>query len=116
MFFGAPPTIFAGLRIALAVSFIVLVAAEFVLIKSGIGYLIGNSWELLQVDMMFVGIVSIGILGSITSAPFQEIDEGDPWKVGVISHLAAAALAERIRHSRPIWPRVPYANVKSKLH
>jgi len=71
VFFGALPTIFAGLRIALAVSFIVLVAAEFVATKSGIGYLIWNSWELLQVDVMFVGIVTIGILGLITSALFQ---------------------------------------------
>ena len=81
VFFGALPTIFAGLRIALAVSFIVLVAAEFVATKSGIGYLIWNSWELLQVDVMFVGIVTIGILGLITSALFQEIERKViPWK------------------------------------
>jgi NitT/TauT family transport system permease protein len=81
VFFGALPMIFAGLRIALAVSFIVLVAAEFVASKSGIGYLIWNSWELLQVDTMFVGIVSIGIIGLITSALFQEIERKCiPWK------------------------------------
>jgi NitT/TauT family transport system permease protein len=81
VFFGALPTIFAGLRIALAVSFIVLVASEFVATKSGIGYLIWNSWELLQVDIMFVGIVTIGIIGLITSAVFQEIERrAVPWK------------------------------------
>jgi ABC-type nitrate/sulfonate/bicarbonate transport system permease component len=81
VFFGALPMIFAGLRIALAVSFIVLVAAEFVATKSGLGYLIWNSWELLQVDIMFVGIVTIGILGLITSALFQEIERKViPWK------------------------------------
>jgi ABC-type nitrate/sulfonate/bicarbonate transport system permease component len=81
VFFGALPMIFAGLRIALAVSFIVLVAAEFVATKSGIGYLIWNSWELLQVDVMFVGIVTVGILGLITSALFQEIERKViPWK------------------------------------
>ena len=81
VFFGALPTIFAGLRIALAVSFIVLVAAEFVATKSGIGYMIWNSWELLQVDIMFVGIVTIGVLGLITSALFQEIERKViPWK------------------------------------
>ena len=81
VFFGALPTIFAGLRIALAVSFIVLVASEFVATKSGIGYLIWNSWELLQVDVMFVGIVTIGILGLITSVLFQEIErKAVPWK------------------------------------
>ena len=81
VFFGALPMIFAGLRIALAVSFVVLVAAEFVASKNGIGYLIWNSWELLQVDVMFVGIVTIGILGLITSALFQEIERKViPWK------------------------------------
>jgi ABC-type nitrate/sulfonate/bicarbonate transport system permease component len=81
VFFGALPMIFAGLRIALAVSFIVLVASEFVASKTGIGYLIWNSWELLQVDTMFVGIVTIGILGLITSALFQEIERKViPWR------------------------------------
>jgi NitT/TauT family transport system permease protein len=81
VFFGALPMIFAGLRIALAVSFIVLVASEFVASKVGIGYLIWNSWELLQVDVMFVGIVTIGILGLISSAIFQELERKIiPWK------------------------------------
>jgi ABC-type nitrate/sulfonate/bicarbonate transport system permease component len=81
VFFGALPMIFAGLRIALAVSFIVLVASEFVATKSGIGYLIWNSWELFRVDVMFVGIVTIGIIGLIVSAVFQEIERKViPWK------------------------------------
>ena len=81
VFFGALPLIFAGLRIAVAVSFIVLVAAEFVASKTGIGYLIWNSWELLQVDYMFVGIVVIGIIGLVTSALLQEIERKCiPWK------------------------------------
>jgi ABC-type nitrate/sulfonate/bicarbonate transport system permease component len=81
VFFGALPMIFAGLRIALAVSFIVLVAAEFVATKSGLGYMIWNSWELLQVDIMFVGIVTIGVIGLISSALFQEIERKViPWK------------------------------------
>jgi NitT/TauT family transport system permease protein len=81
VFFGALPMIFAGLRIALAVSFIVLVAAEFVATKSGIGYLIWNSWELLQVDVMFVGIVTVGVLGLIATILLQEIERKIiPWK------------------------------------
>ena len=81
VFFGALPMIFAGLRIALAVSFIVLVAAEFVATKAGIGYLIWNSWELLQVDVMFVGIVTVGILGLIATVCLQEIERKViPWK------------------------------------
>ena len=79
--FGALPMIFAGLRIALAVSFIVLVAAEFAYTKVGIGFLIWNSWQLLEVDAMFVGIVTIGIIGLITSVLLQEIERlVIPWK------------------------------------
>jgi NitT/TauT family transport system permease protein len=81
VFFGALPMIFAGLRIALAVSFIVLVASEFVATKVGIGYLIWNSWELLQVDVMFVGIVTVGVLGLIATVILQEIERKViPWK------------------------------------
>jgi ABC-type nitrate/sulfonate/bicarbonate transport system permease component len=81
VFFGALPMIFAGLRIALAVSFIVLVAAEFVATKTGIGYLIWNSWELMQVDVMFVGIVTVGVLGLIATVILQEIERKViPWK------------------------------------
>ena len=81
VFFGALPMIFAGLRIALAVSFIVLVAAEFVATKAGIGYLIWNSWELLQVDVMFVGIVTVGVLGLVATVCLQEIERKViPWK------------------------------------
>ena len=81
VFFGALPMIFAGLRIALAVSFIVLVASEFVATKIGIGYMIWNSWELLQVDVMFVGIVTVGLLGLIATVILQEIERKViPWK------------------------------------
>ena len=81
VFFGALPMIFAGLRIALAVSFIVLVASEFVATKIGIGYMIWNSWELLQVDVMFVGIVTVGVLGLIATVVLQEIERKViPWK------------------------------------
>jgi len=81
VFFGALPLIFAGLRVALAISFIIATAVEFVASKSGIGYLIWSSWELLQVDAMFVGIVTIGILGVITSTLFVELERKViPWK------------------------------------
>jgi NitT/TauT family transport system permease protein len=81
VFFGALPMIFAGLRIALAVSFIVLVASEFVATKIGIGYMIWNSWELLQVDVMFVGIVTVGVLGLVATVVLQEIERKViPWK------------------------------------
>lgn len=60
---GALPTIFAGLRLSLGMSLIVLVGAEFVASQAGIGFLIWSSWETLVVENMFVGIIVITILG-----------------------------------------------------
>jgi ABC-type nitrate/sulfonate/bicarbonate transport system permease component len=74
IFFGALPQIFAGLRLALGTSFLVIVAAEFVSADTGIGQLIWSSWQVLQVDRMFVGIVLIGVLGVISTAILQEIE------------------------------------------
>lgn len=83
VFSGALPMIFAGLRIALAVAFIVDIAAEFVAAKTGIGYLIWNSWELLQVDIMFAGIVTIGLLGLASAFLLQALERKIiPWKTG----------------------------------
>jgi ABC-type nitrate/sulfonate/bicarbonate transport system permease component len=81
VFFGALPQIFAGLRLALGTSFLVIVAAEFVSADTGIGQLIWSSWQVLQVDRMFVGIVLIGVLGVVSTAILQEIEHRlMPWR------------------------------------
>lgn len=81
IFFGALPQIFAGLRLALGTSFLVIVAAEFVSADTGIGQLIWQSWQVLQVDRMFVGIVLIGVLGVLSTAILQEIEYRlMPWR------------------------------------
>lgn len=59
------PSIFTGLRLALGVSLLIIVAAEFVAANAGIGYLIWISWSTLSVGKMYVGLVVIAILGII---------------------------------------------------
>lgn len=81
IFFGALPQIFAGLRLAMGTSFLVIVAAEFVSADTGIGQMIWQSWQTLAVDKMFVGIVIIGVLGVFTTAILQEIEfRLMPWR------------------------------------
>jgi NitT/TauT family transport system permease protein len=78
---GALPTIFAGLKISLGFSLIVLVSAEFVASKAGIGFLIWSSWETLLVERMFVGIIVITILGVISSFLLREFERYlIPWR------------------------------------
>ena len=60
---GALPMIIAGLRLSLGVSLLVLVSAEFVGAKSGLGFLVWNSWQVFDVESMYVGILVIGLLG-----------------------------------------------------
>lgn len=60
---AAVPTIFTGIRMAAASSILVLIAAEMVGAKAGLGYLITASQLNFQIPNMYAGIVTISILG-----------------------------------------------------
>ena len=78
---GTLPTVFAGLRISLGVSLVVLVSAEFVAGRSGVGYLIWSSWETLMVENMFVGIIVVTILGVLSTFLLHELERRlIPWR------------------------------------
>ena len=60
---SALPLVFAGLRVSLALSFIVMFAAEMINSRSGLGYLIVDAENSLRFDLMYVSLASIAILG-----------------------------------------------------
>ncbi len=60
---SALPLIFAGLRVSLALSFIVMFAAEMINARSGLGHLIRVAENSLRFDLMYVSLVTIAILG-----------------------------------------------------
>jgi ABC-type nitrate/sulfonate/bicarbonate transport system permease component len=60
---AAAPMIFAGLRVALALSFIVMFATEMINSSSGLGYLIRAAESGLRFDLMYVSLASIALLG-----------------------------------------------------
>ena len=60
---SALPQIFAGLRVSLALSFIVMFAAEMINARSGLGHMIRTAENSLRFDLMYVSLVSIAILG-----------------------------------------------------
>lgn len=64
------PFILAGLRQAVGIALIVLVAAELAGASSGVGYLIATSHQLFRVDIMFVGIATLGFLGFVVDRLF----------------------------------------------
>lgn len=57
------PTVFTGLRMAAASSILVLIAAEMVGAKAGLGYLITASQLNFQIPEMYAGIVTIALVG-----------------------------------------------------
>lgn len=60
---SAAPMIFAAMRVSLALSFIVMFAAEMINARSGLGHLIRVAENSLRFDLMYVSLVTIAILG-----------------------------------------------------
>lgn len=62
---AALPTIFTGIRLSAAASILVLIAAEMVGARSGLGYLIMASQLNFQIPQMYAGILTIALVGLI---------------------------------------------------
>lgn len=62
---AALPTIFTGIRLSAASSILVLIAAEMVGARSGLGYLIMASQLNFQIPQMYAGILTIALVGLV---------------------------------------------------
>jgi ABC-type nitrate/sulfonate/bicarbonate transport system permease component len=60
---SAFPLIVVGARLGMGMAFIVLVAAELIASSAGLGYLINDGRYSFRTEQIFMGMVSIGILG-----------------------------------------------------
>ncbi|WP_037359324.1 ABC transporter permease [Amycolatopsis orientalis] len=60
---AAVPTIFTGVRLAGASAIVVVIAAEMVGAKAGLGYLINASQYNFAIAQMYAGIVTISVIG-----------------------------------------------------
>lgn len=60
---GALPQFLTGLRLAMGVSWLVLVAAEEINATSGLGYLITTAESLMQTDVIFAALIVYMLLG-----------------------------------------------------
>ncbi len=62
---GIMPAIFTGLRVSIALALVVITATEFVASTNGLGYLVWNSWQLFEPDYMYVGLITIALVGVV---------------------------------------------------
>jgi len=65
---NAIPYIMAGMRTGLATGFLALVAAELIASSNGLGFLISNAGQNLQIDVVLMGIVVIGVVATLLDA------------------------------------------------
>lgn len=65
VFPAAWPNIFTGLKVAMALSWAVVVAAELVGAQRGLGFMISDAAQLFQIPIVFIGIAIIGVIGLV---------------------------------------------------
>lgn len=77
---AALPRLFVGLRIAMGVAVLVMIAAEFLVGDTGLGYLIFNSRRLFLIGQTYVGIVVVAALGVVLAGIVTWVgDRLTPW-------------------------------------
>jgi len=70
---AALPSIFAGLRIAVGSAWMLTVTAEMVAVKSGLGYVLWDSYYFLRYDIVLAAMISIGLLGYLSDLALKAI-------------------------------------------
>jgi len=78
---AALPAMMTGLKLALGVSLLLIVAAEMLGANHGVGHMIWDSWQTFTVPRMYVGLIIISALGYILSVVADHIErEILPWR------------------------------------
>ena len=78
---GALPMIFAGLKLAAGTSLLLLVAAEMIAAKEGVGALILHYGDLMLTTKLMVGVVVLSLLGVIFNQVIHVVEKKIvPWK------------------------------------
>lgn len=78
---GALPLIMSGVKLGIGMGLILIAIAEMIGAKSGLGYMIWNAWEVLSVETMYVGLLTIALLGFLFTLFLNEIERVIiPWR------------------------------------
>jgi NitT/TauT family transport system permease protein len=60
------PSILVGLRLALGLAWVLLIVAEMVAVKSGLGYELWNAYYYSRMDVIVAAMITIGLLGFLS--------------------------------------------------
>ncbi|GIP54872.1 MULTISPECIES: ABC transporter permease [Paenibacillus] len=78
------PYMFTGVRLAMGTSYMAIVGAEMIASNEGVGYLIWNSRLFFRTDWIFVGLISLGLMGFVTDRLFGWFGRKVLWRYGVV--------------------------------
>jgi NitT/TauT family transport system permease protein len=67
------PFIFTGLQISMGAAWFSLVAGEMIAAQYGLGFLIWDSYSLIQYPVIVIGMVTLGLVGWASSAIVRSI-------------------------------------------
>ena len=68
---GILPGVFGGLSVGMGVAWICVISAEMISGRLGVGYRTWQAYTVLDYPGVFVGIITIGVLGFATSAAVE---------------------------------------------
>lgn len=71
------PSVFVALRITIGIAWLVVVAAEMIAVKSGLGYLILDSRNSLRMDYVIDGMIVIGTVGLLIDFVMKRLSRVD---------------------------------------
>jgi len=71
---AAMPQILTGLRLALGIAWVVIVAAEMLGVEHGLGYLINDSRNAIRYDMIGAAMVTIAVIGLLLDTGMARIE------------------------------------------
>src|SRR5690606_1001873 len=78
---GALPVIFTGLRLGMGVALLLIVAAEMIGARSGIGYMIWTSYQIFDLEQMYVGLLLMAFFGYVSTLSINMLERRIiPWK------------------------------------
>ena len=72
---AAAPTIMTGMRIAIGIAWLVIVAAEMLVGGTGIGYFVWNEWNNLSITNVIAAIFFIGMIGMLLDQGLAQISK-----------------------------------------
>jgi NitT/TauT family transport system permease protein len=83
IFPAALPQILTGLRIALGISWVVVVAAEMLGVSSGLGYQVNDARNNLRYDLVVAAMVAIGLIGLGLDIVMRAVERAELTRRGI---------------------------------